>query len=376
MDIHEQAFLSGLVFTHDQDKIEPQWRPQTRPPSERGCRSYHASVVVKYPDTTRDENVVITGGYTRGFMSETKWTIVFNVGSGEWQHGPCMQEYRYRHASVVCNGAIYAIGGRGDFISNDSIERINIRDLLGPSSSSNETDGWTMLTCRLTTGREGCAAAVVRDRFIVVAGGWNGSDTVSSVDIIDTLSGNPCSVIAGPLLKVARSMFGMGVVGECLYVVGGKVGTEFDTEDRVTKSVEYLEFDGLLDNTASSATTVFPFSKSWTVHSDLSLNTPRKLHAVVQVGSCLVVAGGLTNGNDPLRSVEVLDTLKSIVWKLPQLRHGRSEKGRDGCSMVYLSRGATLIDPCDPLDLWQTLSLGDKNSWLFARLLASVKVPI
>ena len=65
-------------------------------------------------------------------------------------------------------------------------------------------------------------------------------------------------------------------------------------------------------------------------------------HTVGRVGSCLVVvAGGYRNGC--LLSVQVLDTLNSVVWKLPNLREGTEEDRRFGSSVVTLSRGVTTL---------------------------------
>ena len=153
----------------------------------------------------------------------------------------------------------------------------------------------------------------------------------------------------------------MAVVGQRIYVVGGVS----------TKSVEYLDFDDLLDDSPNCATSVFSSSKSWTIHKKLHLNISGEVHAVVQVGSCLVVAGGWKNRSK--RPVEVVDTMNNITWELPDMTVERLE-----CSMVALSSGIVAMNGYDAMndDSFDTLSLVDKNSWLFARLLSTGKVPI
>ena len=299
MKIHEQAFFSGLVFADENDKTEPQWR---RPPLLGGNRTGHTSVVVRHPVSKHDEHVVIIGGCLHGTYSSTNSVILLRVDSKKWQQGPPMQKGRDWFASVVCNGALYAIGGKRD----DSIERTNVEELFQHSSSSftSSTNGWTMLNCRLSTKREGCAAAVVHDRFIVVAGGCYGltDGSLSSVDILDTACGNSCTVTSGPSLVNPRRCFGMAVIRQRIYAVGRS------DRGHVLSPVEYLEFDDLLDGKANSTKSVFPSTKSWMIHEDLM---PRVGHAVVQVGSCIVVAGGFTPRGSPF-SVEVLDADKHI----------------------------------------------------------------
>ena len=381
MKIHEQALLSGLEFRYNKDKSEePIWRASTLPPWRGWSRIHHASVVVHHPASKHDEKVVvISGGTVTEICLPTESVILLYDDRNKWQQGPPMQEKRSGHASVVCNGAVYAIGGRSEYYfystnnggpsGLDSIERIHVRDLFphSLSSRSRSTNGWTMLNCRLSTKRHGCAAAVVHDRFIVVAGGLNGLNYLLSVDILDTACGNSCIVTSGPSLETRRSFFGMAVIRQRIYAVGGS--NRWDA----LSSVEYLEFDDLLDNTAKSTESVFPFSKSWTMHKELSLKSPRNQHGVVQVGSCLVVAGGYTSGVGVGSHyvVEVLDAAKDMCWELPNLKESRT-----GCSMVSLSNCIAVIGGLHAEEPCETIALVDKNSRLFARLVEMGKSPM
>ena len=353
MNTHKQAFLSGMVFADEKDKPKPQWRPPPWPPLLGGRRSGHASVVIHPSSRNREEVLVVMGGRLRNY-GRTDSVIHLNIESKKWQEGPAMNEKRSLLASVVCNGVVYAIGGANKSSELDTIEYIPVKDLLTSSSrSSISNKGWTTLDCRLSTRRHGCAAAVVRDRFIVVAGGYNGSDVVSSVDIINTSCGNPCSVIPGPPLIQARYCFGMAVIRQQIYVVGGR------SSRHCLSSIEYLELDDLFDNTATS----------WTTHERLSLGTSRYGHGVVQVGSCLVVAGGFKTFPN---TCEVLDTVKTMVlWRIPNMRDTRYN-----FSMVSWSKGIVVIGgSSNRSNTCETLSLVGKNHGLFARLLAIGKIP-
>ena len=157
----------------------------------------------------------------------------------------------------------------------------------------------------------------------------------------------------------------MAVVGPRIYAVGG---WERITPGDYRESVEYLEFDDWLD----PVTFTFALStKSWTIHKELILNKPRAGFSAVHVGSCIVVAGGCDDRGEDVRSVEVLDTVRNMVWKLPDLTCMRSF-----CGMMPLSNALTVIIRNSRMEFWcETVSLVDKKSWLFARLLEIGKVP-
>ena len=319
----------------------------------------------------RDKLLVLSGGWPDPISDgATNLVSLMNVGDLRWQTGPPLQEKRRNLASVVCNGAVYVIGGYNGDTALDTIERIHVGDLLHSSSSSsscsNSSNGWKMLNCRLTSKRLSCAAVSVSDRFIVVAGGSSSilDNCVSSVDILDTASGNPYSVVSGPSLKEGRSGLAMAVVRSRIYAVGGW-GIASCPE-----SVEYLEFDDWLD--APTATSSVALStKSWTVHKELILKKPRARLFAVQVGSCLVVAGGCDDSFFSVYAVEVLDTVRNMLWELPDLT-----VRRDICGMISLSNTLAVITQSSGNRIsCETLSLVDKKSWLFARLLEMGKVP-
>ena len=377
MKVQEQALLSGLVFADRKDEIKPQWRPSSKNWTPLMGRHVwgHASVLVHHPAMNRDKLLVLSGGWP-GPISDgaTNLVSLMNVGDSRWQTGPPLQEKRRNLASVVCNGAVYVIGGFNGHTTLDTIERIPVGDLLhsssSSSSSSNSSNGWKMMNCRLTSKRHGCAAVAVCDRFIVVAGGQisTNDSPLSSVDILDTASGNPYSVLSGPSLKEGRSFFAMAVVGSRIFAIGGRGRSIFPLVSR--QSVEYLEFDDWLDApTATSSVTLS--TKSWTVHKELILNKSQAGFTAVQVGSCLVVAGGYDDSYKSVYAVEVLDTVRNMVWELPDLT-----KRRDVCDLVSLSNTLSVITQSSGKRFsCETLSLMDMKSWLFARLLEIGKVP-
>ena len=363
MEIHKQAFKSGLVFADDKDQKKPKLRPNGWPPY-LGKRGFFNGSVLVVRRPAGEEIVVLLGGCDIPNYVPCNSVVCFNVQNQKWQEGPCMHENRYSPASVFCNNAIYVIGGDNGSSPLDTIERIEVEDLVHSSSASiNDTIGWKKLDFRLITPRFDCTAAVVHGRFIVVAGGrrsFSPMSNLSLVEIIDTASGNPCSIISGPSLQESRCCFGMGVVGARIYVVGGIFKS----------SVEYLDLHDLFNDSSPNAATsvVSSTTRSWTIHKKLRLNSVADILALVQVGSCLIATTGYKYRSQ--RTVQVLDTVNNMVWELPN-----ALERKFCCNMVALSNGiAVMTEDGSARDTFQTLSLVDKNSWLFAGLLSIGKV--
>ena len=338
MTLKEQAWQSGIIL-FDQ---EPGWNETEWPLLEGGWRERHATVVLDHPDdnnnnNTKRQTVVAMGGYDND-CTTTNSVLVLNLAQADkqWRQGPPMNKSRDGHAAVVCNGGVYVMGGdNGE--SLDSVERIDVNDLLQSSLATNRAheSHWTTLPCRLSWKAIGCCAVAVHNRYIVVIYGYYSC-------IMDT---STHTVIEGPHTDVPRLFCASAVVGHRIFVVGGE--NCYDGHD----SVEYLEFQK-----RETASTDISFSSAWTTHPDLVLSNARRSCAVVAVGSCLVVSGG---GN---RTVQVLDTDRNRVWNLPPF-----ESPRRGCSMVTLANRITVIGGRDDPSCG-TLPLMDKNSWCFRRL--------
>ena len=171
--------------------------------------------------------------------------------------------------------------------------------------------------------------------------------------------------MAGPPLKVARENFGMAVVGQRVYAVGG-LGKELEYLD----SVEYLEFEDWRKAGSRNPSSELPFTKSWKIDEDLVLDNGRFSHSVVRVGSCLIVVGGDGPDADSRYSVEVLDTKRNLVWELPERGIGLLNQ-----SVVAISKGIAIISCWGSGNAVETLSLVDKNTACFARLMSLGKAP-
>ena len=360
MTLKEQAWQSGLVLLNE----TPEWNEHDWPPLMGGWRRDHTTVVLDHPakndnNNHRGQAVVVLGGFKQG-QGVINSILVLNLAESnmQWREGSPMNKSRRTHAAVVCNGAVYVMGGYNGVMGKynggtlDCIERIDANDLLQLSlrNSTTHESLWTTLNCRLSTERRGCSAVAVHNQYIVVMGGCD-DGYLPSVDIID--SGNHTLIFA-PSMTVPRSFCASVVVGHRIFVVGGC------NEHGNLDSVEYLDFTRPCDNRETEKDTtasVISFSSTWITHSHLVLSNARSSCAMVAVGSCLVVAGG--RGNP---TVEVLDMHRNHVWNLlPFTNYG------NGCSMVTVANQVAVIGGWgDPS--CATLPLMDRKSWCFQRL--------
>ena len=258
-----------------------------------------------------------------------------------WRQVPSLNKKRRWLAAETCNGKVYAIGG----CHLDTIESIDVASLLANTESSNRQ--WNTLSCRLSTSKQECAAVVVHDRYIVIMGGDNGSKSLSTVEVLDTLQ-YKIVPLSGLTMNSPRSYFGAAVVGNSIYAVGGMTnnGNRLD-------SVEVLTFNVDVDS-IGDASTVFGKSSSWTTSKDLVHSMGRNGHGVAKIGNCVVVAGGW-GVDDKTNSVEVLDAYRHVVWHLPNMTVARSH-----CSIAVLSKNIVVLGGENHASL-ETLALVDKQ---------------
>ena len=357
MTIQEQITMSGLEIT---PSSQLQWNPTNQwSPLLGGIRHSHTCVAVSGggENDGAGQTIVVIGGNISRFgvgVYFTNSVIVWDPSTKRWRNGPSLNDRRSDFVAVVCRDKVYAIGGFGgdnnydNDTTLDTIESIQVSSLLEIMETSTTTmtrqnnSQWTRLQCRLSSPRFNFDAVVVQNRYIVILSGRAAvGHNLSSVDIVGTAphhhhnnnnNGEP-TVVAGPSMILARSSFGAAVVDNRIFVVGGNVNFRRST------SVESLLFqqqpqDKDHSNSNSSVSCTIANS-SWRMEPHLSLSSPRAAHAMAKVGSCLVVAGGYcdNDGSLTLKSVEVLDIQRAVVWSLPNLTTPRTS----GYSMVTLS---------------------------------------
>ena len=169
--MQEQARLSNLLFPDTNKDEIPQWKSDSWPPLMGGYSWFPASVVVN-GNKKEEQTVVVIGGHTGKDGTNSVLLMDLDKDMKQWRKGPSLNQNRCGHGAVVCNGFVYTMGGYCNYQRLDSIERIDLLDLLKSPCTVNENMYWTPLKCTLSTPRAACQAAVVHNRFIVVVGGY------------------------------------------------------------------------------------------------------------------------------------------------------------------------------------------------------------
>ena len=382
MTMQEQIELSGLeivssLLSSSSSSLSSQlqWNSTNQwSPLLGGRRQYQACVTIESGNENGagGQTIVVIGGRMQR-VGYTNSVIVWDPFTKRWRNGPSLNDRRSDLVAVVCRDKVYAIGGFGgdndDDTTLDTIESIQVSSLLETKETSTTTrqnnNQWTRLQCRLSSPRSKFAAVVVHNCYIVILGGhtdWG--EDLSSVDIMDTgpphnnnSNGEP-TIVAGPSMNWTRYAFGAAVLDNQIFVVGGWVNGRQSTSVEsllFQQQPQYKDKDHIHSN--NNVTCTLPNS-SWRMEPHLSLSSPRVLHAVAKVGSCLVVAGGYCYYNNHrswtnLVEVEVLDVQRTIVWSLPNLTILRPS----GCSMVTLSDRLLLLGGNSRFDTVESLPL-------------------
>ena len=174
------------------------------------------------------------------------------------------------------------------------------------------------------------------------------------------------TVMEGPSMNVPRVWCASAVIGHRIFVVGGCE----DGVDDVLDSVEYWNFEKPCDKgdtkeeTASTTnSTVMSSLSSWTTHSELVLSVPSTLNGAVAVGSCLLVLGIYSDTQESY-IIQVLNTShRHHAWNLPY-----TENNGFSSTLVRIDTKVAVISEFGNPGC-VTLSIVDKNSWCFRRLL-------
>jgi len=92
----------------------------------------------------------------------------YNVNTQQWEDLPSMPTQRARCAAAAVQNTIYFIGGVDD--DNDTLATVEVFDI--------ETQKWECPSSinDMSVARECCAAVAIDGRFVVVIGGYDGSN--------------------------------------------------------------------------------------------------------------------------------------------------------------------------------------------------------
>ena len=241
-------------------------------------RHGHATVKID------EQRILVVGGRCGllGSINCLKSTEIYDSRTKKWEKGPDLNEERTKHAATLCNGKVYVVGGEKDYLAKDSIECLDL---------STKNHNWEMMPVELSCCREGCAAVAIGTN-VYIMGGHDEEMPVSSVDILDTVTG---TIQKGPSMTTERYGCVAGVVKNTIYVVGGRDGNR-----NLLDTVDYLSVGNDGNPTAST----------WKMCT-ATLSTARIFPAVAVIKDCLIVMGGgdTQYNSNSLKSAEDFDIM-------------------------------------------------------------------
>uniref|UniRef100_A0A914QWV3 BTB domain-containing protein n=1 Tax=Panagrolaimus davidi TaxID=227884 RepID=A0A914QWV3_9BILA len=211
---------------------------------------------------------------------------------------PPLNTERRRCADVP--GVIYALGGLGTS-SNSAVEFYDpLANQWIPSTEMPSLRARFGVAVKpdLLFQRSAMATAVVKDT-IYVCGGYNGTDSLSSVEVYrpDWRCWN-----THPSLAIERCAAAAAVIDEQIFVIGGH------NSAAIYNSVEVLD-------TSKSVTTPWQFGKQ--------LLSPRCRHGATTMGGQIYIAGGY-DGSQFLNTVNMYDSEKDQWYPLAPMNMCRS----------------------------------------------------
>jgi N-acetylneuraminic acid mutarotase len=201
----------------------------------------------------------------------------------EWEVLPSrMEDMRLGHTAVVHGSMICAVGGH---LSSDTVEVYDIA-----------TQQWKLCGGSMPRGeRIGSASAVHKGKLYVVGGGSGPDMMWNSVDVYDFATGTWSTMSTET--RTARIGHAVVVCEDKLYVVGGEAA-----DDSVSDSVEVYDFAA---ETWSILPATMPQGRS-----DIT-------NGVVVHKRKIYVVGGISDGEDDLRSLAVYDIVAEEWSVLP-----------------------------------------------------------
>ena len=266
---------------------------------------------IPYPMDYYPEAIVVEGKvYVGGGSSEYSETVmVYSIESDQWSLLPPYQFFWFGMTTV--NNQLVLVGGTS---IADLKERTN---LLGVWNE--ESQKWTHPFPPMNLTRSGPAVVTCSNRWIVVAGGFDGSDSLQSVEILDIPFGK---WFHGASMPITHKQYKLtsAVIGNMWFLIDG-----FGYTERVL----YASLGDLI--TTAPLSVVAPTQPIWRL-----LPTIFKLEgsaATTLNGALLAVGGG-----DHRRKCLIYQP-SSKSW----IKVGEMPIGRHQCTCAILPNGELFV---------------------------------
>lgn len=164
---------------------------------------------VSIPFTDGSNQLMILGGYN-GVERLSSCELVAPVIDG-WRHVKNMTKPRSDGAAVLLGDGVMAVGG---FDGRNVHQDGELYDVT--------TNAWSPLSRKMQHARTGTAATALNRHVVLVAGGFNGSARLATVEFYDTREGKWHAL---PRMHTTRSNFALEFMNGHVYAIGGFDGT-------------------------------------------------------------------------------------------------------------------------------------------------------
>ena len=193
-----------------------------------------------YPEAVLvGEKVYIGAGNSTNFRT-TRVVMVYDIRVDEWSLLPDYDCYWFGMTSV--DDTLVLVGG----VTLDHEKRTN---RLG--TWEDELNSWTRTLPSMPTARSGPTVATYKNRWIMVAGGFDSSDGfLSTVEILDTLSGYWHSALPLPRPQYKMSST---IIGNMWYLLGGIISRQPTSCICVCVCIDDLIYDAVFQVPSTSS---------------------------------------------------------------------------------------------------------------------------
>jgi N-acetylneuraminic acid mutarotase len=283
-----------------------------------------------------NKDIYDVGGMTMGEPRGQLNTVeVYNIDTNKWSRAPSMPVALHHPNVATVNGKIYVTGG----LAGSSPHRITLGNVL---SFDPVVGKWEELAPMPNGTARGASAVATNGNVIYVAGGLQPIDGVNSsgvtnlVSSYDTVSKRWTML---PNLPGNRDHVGAAFIKDTLYVVGGRLGSQFSVQG-----------------------TVFALKSNATEWKSLAgMPTPRGGMAVAAIGTKIYTFGGEGNPAPGSKGVwpqvESYDTVTDKWQKEAPMKNPRHGTGAVTVNdVIYIPGGGATIGGNESVALTEAYS--------------------
>ena len=255
--------------------------------------------------------VYVGGGLTLGGGSSEYTVMAYDTSSGKWARLP---QYKVRYfAMAIINDQLVLVGGMSD---NGYSKELGVW--------RTDTKKWTNPYRDMPTPRSGSSAVVYKHHWLIVAGGYQRSGVLTTVEVLNT---STQMWSTGPPTPVAWSRMKTAVVGGMCYFTGGSID-RFSCSNVYRMSISAL-ISQLKSNSSAKKTEL------WEELPELPVTST----SPIAIGGSLLMVGGMDSNSKASGAVYLYQPSPSPQWvKVADMPTSRTD-----CTCVMTANGELLV---------------------------------